>query len=173
MATWPFIDSMNPAADALAAGNPIDLDFGSIRPGRQTVASWRGNPIFIVIRPAGILETLQQSSLTARLRDADSETHQQPPYAKKWHRSIVPEYQIVVGTCTHLGCIPKFRADVGAKELQPRWPGGYFCSCHGSKYDFRAAFSSGVPAPYNLPVPPSLSFGETLARRRESGRSEF
>lgn len=151
---WAFIDSMNPAADVIAAGAPIDIDLSKMSPGQQIVILWRGSPILIVNRPADALKTLQTPALVSRLSDPNSEVMQQPPYAENWHRSINPEYAVMVGICTHLGCLPSYFPQPSTDNPVPDWPGGYFCPCHGSKYDLAGRVYSGVPAPYNLPVPP-------------------
>jgi ubiquinol-cytochrome c reductase iron-sulfur subunit len=151
---WPLIDQMNPDASTVAAGQPIDVDLTQLQPGQQIVVVWRSKPVFIVNRPKAALDGLQSPELVARLSDPDSEELQQPPYAVNWHRSIKPEYLVVVGICTHLGCIPKFLPNPSATDPVANWPGGYFCPCHGSRYDLSARVYRGVPAPYNLPVPP-------------------
>ncbi len=151
-AVWPFIDQMNPAADVLAAGGPMTVDLGKIAPGQQIVVRWRSRPIFIVHRTEAALQRLKEPSLLARLRDPHSEQMQQPAYADNWSRAIHPEYLVLVGICTHLGCIPEFKPTAG--ELDAQWPGGYFCPCHGSRYDMAGRVFKGVPAPLNLPVPP-------------------
>ncbi len=151
---WPLIDQMNPDASTVAAGQPIDVDISQMQPGQQIVAVWRSKPVFIVNRPKAALDGLQDPQLVARLSDPDSAELQQPPYAVNWHRSIKPEYLVVVGICTHLGCIPKFLPTPSATDPVANWPGGYFCPCHGSRYDLSARVYRGVPAPYNLPVPP-------------------
>jgi ubiquinol-cytochrome c reductase iron-sulfur subunit len=153
-AAWALIDSMNPAADVLAAGAPLDIDVSKISPGQQIVVLWRGSPMLIVNRTPDILRTLQEHSLMARLSDPASDVHQQPVYAKNWHRSIKPEYAVLVGVCTHLGCLPEYKPTPDTSSPAPNWPGGYFCPCHGSKYDLAGRVYKGVPAPYNLPVPP-------------------
>jgi len=151
---WAFIDSMNPAEDVIAAGAPIDIDLSKMSPGQQIIILWRGSPILIVNRPADALKTLQTPALVGRLSDPNSEVMQQPPYAENWHRSINPEYAVMVGICTHLGCLPSYFPQPSTDNPVPDWPGGYFCPCHGSKYDLAGRVYSGVPAPYNLPVPP-------------------
>jgi ubiquinol-cytochrome c reductase iron-sulfur subunit len=150
---WPFIDSMEPAADTLAAGEPVDVDVSKIAPGQQIVVMWRGKPILLVNRTPEALKTLQEPKLINILADPNSKVLQQPPYAENWHRSVNPEYAVLVGICTHLGCVPLFYPNPG-NDPQPNWPGGYLCPCHGSKYDLAGRVYSGVPAPYNLPVPP-------------------
>jgi len=151
-AAWPFIDQMEPSADVVAAGGPVTVDVSKVPPGQQIIVLWRSRPIFVVHRTAPILERLKSASLLALLSDPNSDQLQQPPYAANWSRSIRPEYLVVVGICTHLGCIPELMARPGA--LAPSWPGGYLCPCHGSKYDLAGRVFKGVPAPLNLPVPP-------------------
>ncbi|MGB8842431.1 MAG: ubiquinol-cytochrome c reductase iron-sulfur subunit [Aliidongia sp.] len=166
-ATWPFIDSMNPAADTLAAGAPIDVDVTPIQPGQQITVLWQSKPIFIVRRIPAELKMLQDPTLLAGLRDPSSLALQQAPYAANWHRSIKPEFLVVVGICTHLGCIPKFMPAPGG-ELGANWEGGYFCPCHGSRYDLAGRVFKGVPAPYNLPVPPYTFVTDTVIRIGEN-----
>ena len=150
---WPFINNMNPAADTIAAGAPIDVDISKIQPGQQIIVLWRSRPIFIMHRSPEALNMLQQARDIDLLSDPDSKVLQQPKYATNWHRSAKPEFLVVVGICTHLGCIPQLMAAPGG-SLGSDWPGGFFCPCHGSRYDLAARVFKGVPAPYNLPVPP-------------------
>jgi ubiquinol-cytochrome c reductase iron-sulfur subunit len=145
---------MNPDASTVAAGGPVDIDLKQIEPGQQIVVLWSARPVFIANRTKPLLDSLQDPKLVERLSDPNSTTLQQPPYAVNWHRSIKPEYLVLVGICTHLGCIPKFFPNANPSDPAPNWPGGYFCPCHGSKYDLSGRVFSGVPAPYNLPVPP-------------------
>jgi ubiquinol-cytochrome c reductase iron-sulfur subunit len=166
-AVWPLIDSLNPSADTIAAGAPIDIDLSPVKPGQQLLVSWRGRPIFIVHRTPEQLKTLQEAKDVSLLSDPDSAVDQQPPYAKNWHRSADPEYLVLVGICTHLGCIPEFQPDAGG-VLGASWPGGYFCPCHGSKYDLAGRVFTGVPAPYNLPVPPHHFPSKTSVRIGEN-----
>ena len=148
----PLVSQMEPDAATIAAGAPIDVDVSQVQPGQQILVKWRGHPIFIVNRPPEALKVLQEQDLVAKLADPHSKVVQQPDYAANWHRSVKPEYLVLVGVCTHLGCIPTFQPDKGSVDAS--WPGGYFCPCHGSKYDLSGRVYSGVPAPYNLPVPP-------------------
>jgi ubiquinol-cytochrome c reductase iron-sulfur subunit len=115
---------------------------------------WRARPIFIVNRPQSALATLTDPKLLAQLADPSSEDRQQPPYAVNPYRSIKPGFAVLVGICTHLGCIPKFFPDPSPSDPAANWLGGYFCPCHGSKYDLAGRVFKSVPAPYNLPVPP-------------------
>jgi len=159
LAAWPFIDQMEPDAGVVAAGGPVTVDLSSVLPGQQILVQWRTRPIFIVRRTPPILQKLKAPALLAMLRDPNSEQLQQPPYATNWCRSIKPEYLVLVGICTHLGCIPTFTATPGA--LGPTWPGGYLCHCHGSRYDLAGRVFKSVPAPLNLPVPPYRFEGDT------------
>jgi ubiquinol-cytochrome c reductase iron-sulfur subunit len=151
---YAVVDSLNPAADILAAGGPVDVDLSKLAPGQQVVVLWRGRPIFVVDRTPALLKELQDPTLVGLLSDPNSAVEQQPPYARNWHRSIDPKYAVLVGVCTHLGCIPLFFPKPDPANPAPNWLGGYFCPCHGSKYDLAGRVYSGVPAPYNLPVPP-------------------
>jgi ubiquinol-cytochrome c reductase iron-sulfur subunit len=158
----PIVSQMQPDASTLAAGGPVDFDTSKLQPGQRVVVYWRSRPIFIVNRPPAALKKLQDASLVARLSDPQSAQPQQPPYATNWHRSIDPKYSVLVGICTHLGCIPLFYPDPNKQSPAADWPGGYFCPCHGSKYDLAGRVYSGVPAPYNLPVPPHRIDGSTI-----------
>ncbi|MBO1359719.1 ubiquinol-cytochrome c reductase iron-sulfur subunit [Acetobacter sacchari] len=145
---WPFLESLVPA-DSNVANVPIDVDLSTLAVGQQVTVLWRSNPIFITRRSPQALEKLKTPELRTRLRDPDSKTLQQPPYAVNWHRSLSPEYGVLVGVCTHLGCVPAYAS--GATDPTRR---GYACPCHGSKFDLAGRVFTGVPAPYNLPVPP-------------------
>jgi ubiquinol-cytochrome c reductase iron-sulfur subunit len=166
-AAWPLISSMNPAQDTLAAGAPVDIDISSVQPGQQVIVLWRSRPIFIVHRTPDQVKQLGTSEDKAQLRDPDSAALQQPPYAKNDYRSAKPELLVLVGICTHLGCIPEFMPQPGG-TLGPSWQGGYFCPCHGSKYDLAGRVFQNVPAPYNLPVPPYHFVSDTLIRVGEN-----
>jgi ubiquinol-cytochrome c reductase iron-sulfur subunit len=163
----PLIDSLEPAADVIAAGAPIDFDLAQMQPGEQKIVAWRSRPVFVVRRTPAELEMLREPHDTSLLSDPNSTAYQQPLYAKNWHRSIEPEFLVVVGICTHLGCIPHFEPQLGG-FLGANWPGGYFCPCHGSKYDLSARVFTGVPAPYNLPVPPYRFVSKTVIRIGEN-----
>jgi ubiquinol-cytochrome c reductase iron-sulfur subunit len=164
----PLVDQMNPDASTLAAGGPVDVDVSKIAEGSQIMVRWRERPIWIYHRSQQALKTLQSTQDTSLLSDPNSEQQQQPPYATNWHRSIKPEYGVLVGICTHLGCIPLFFPDASATQPVANWPGGYFCPCHGSKYDGAGRVFSGVPAPYNLPVPPYRFVNNTTIRIGEN-----
>lgn len=164
----PLIGQMNPDAATLAAGGPVDLDLAGIAPGQQVMVQWRGQPIFVTHRTPQILEQLNSPRLLDLLADPQSSERQQPPYAENWHRSARPEFGVMVGICTHLGCIPLFEPQPSATEPAANWPGGYFCPCHGSKYDLAGRVFRGVPAPYNLPVPPYRFLTDTRIRIGEN-----
>ena len=166
---WPLIDQMNPDAATLAEGAPMDYDISKIEPGQQIVVLWRSTPIFIMHRTEAALKELRAGSLIDTLSDPGSTIHQQPRYAVNWHRSIKPEYAVLIGICTHLGCIPDFRPQPNTRT---DWPGGYFCPCHGSKYDLAGRVFRGVPAPYNLPVPPYHFPDDTTLRIGENPPGE-
>ena len=153
---WPFIDQMNPDAATIAAAGPVDIDISQIQPGQRLVTLWAARPVFIVHRTPEALKELQEQKLLAQLRDPNSEALQQPAYATNWHRSIKPEFSVLVGICTHLGCVPLYEPNPDASNPAPDWLGGFFCPCHGSKYDLAGRVFQGVPAPYNLPVPPNF-----------------
>jgi ubiquinol-cytochrome c reductase iron-sulfur subunit len=144
----PLIDQMEPDRATIAAGAPLDVNISKIAPGQQIQVFWRSKPIFIINRTPAILKILQEPQMTDRLRDPKSEEHQQPPYAQNWHRSTKPEYAVLVGS------IPMFYPNPDPSTPTADWLGGYFCPCHGSKYDLAGRVFQGVPAPYNLPVPP-------------------
>ena len=168
LALVPLIDQMNPDASTLAAGGPVDVDVSKVEEGAQIVVYWRQRPIFIFHRGKQTLEALQSKEDLALLADPNSSQVQQAPYATNWHRSIKPEISVLVGICTHLGCIPLFFPNPSATQPVPSWLGGYFCPCHGSKYDAAGRVFSGVPAPYNLPVPPYHFVNDTTVRIGEN-----
>lgn len=169
---WTLIDSMQPSADVIAAGAPIDIDLKPLSPGQQIVVLWRGSPILIVRHTPEMIKTLQQPPLIAQLSDPASEVDQQPKYAQNWHRSLNPEYVVLVGICTHLGCLPGYLPNPSKTDPVPNWPGGYLCPCHGSKYDLAGRVYKNVPAPYNLPVPPYHFTSPTTIRIGENPPGE-
>ncbi|ETO92301.1 ubiquinol-cytochrome c reductase iron-sulfur subunit [Legionella oakridgensis] len=149
-ALTPFITSWMPSAKARAAGAPVEVDLSKLEPGQQVTVEWRGKPVWIIRRTPEMLQHLNE--IEGRLRDPNSLVEQQPEYAQNKYRSIKPEYLILVGICTHLGCSPKYKPY--EKELGPEWPGGFYCPCHGSSFDLAGRVFKGVPAPINLEVPP-------------------
>jgi len=156
----PFVLSMNPSARAKAAGAPVEVDLSKVEPGMLLAVEWRGKPVWVVNRTKEMLDMLAKHD--DKLTDAASENgKQQPDYCKNPNRSIKPEYLIVVGICTHLGCSPTFRKEIGPADLGADWPGGWFCPCHGSRFDLAARVFNGSPAPSNLEVPPHKYLSET------------
>jgi ubiquinol-cytochrome c reductase iron-sulfur subunit len=157
----PFLGSWNPSAKAKAAGAPVKADIGRLEPGQMIVVEWRGQPVYVMNRTASQLENL--NSLNDVLKDPDSEISVQPDYIKGVARALRPELLVIVGLCTHLGCAPKFRPEVGAADLGgDEWLGGFFCPCHGSKFDLSGRVYAGVPASANLVVPPYSFEGENI-----------
>jgi len=161
----PFIKSMNPSAAVTAAGALVDVDISKLEPGAMITVPWRGRPVWVLHRTAEQLKVLQESSLVVRLKDPDSQEPQQfGATVVNWNRSLNPEYLVVVGICTHLGCVPDYRPDIAPTDLGSTWPGGFFCPCHGSRYDLSARVYKNMPAPLNLPVPPYYYKKNTLLR---------
>ncbi len=151
----PFIESWNPSEKARSAGAPVSVDISKLEAGQQIAVGWRGKPVWVLRRTPRMLKDLQSAEIREQLRDPDSKvTSQQPVYAQNEFRSIKPEYLVVIGICTHLGCVPTFRPDVAPADLGPQWRGGYFCPCHGSRFDLAGRVYKGVPAPTNLVIPP-------------------
>ena len=148
----PFVASFKPSARAQALGAPVTVDISKLEPGAMTRVEWRGRAIFVVNRTDEMLGTLAKDA--DRLKDPDSEDSVQPDDAKNEHRSIRPQFLVLEGVCTHLGCAPMPRFEVAPADLGAEWPGGFYCPCHGSKFDLAGRVFAGVPAPLNLPVPP-------------------
>ena len=152
-AVIPFVKSWEPSAAAKSAGAPVEADISKIEPGQKVTFAWRGLPVFVVNRTKPQLDTLK--SVDSLLKDPESSNaDQQPAYAKNEWRSIKPEWLVVTGICTHLGCVPDFFPDLKPEPFDPNWKGGFYCPCHKSRYDLSGRVFSGVPAPKNLPVPP-------------------
>lgn len=154
-AAVPFVGSWNPSAKAKAAGAPVKVNIGKLEPGARMVAEWRGKPIYIVRRTPEVLANLEK--MADRVRDPNSELSVQPDYVDPSNRAAREEILVLIGLCTHLGCAPAYRPEVGAQDLRGNdgeWLGGFFCPCHGSKFDMAGRVFQGVPAPTNLDVPP-------------------
>ncbi|WKD50777.1 ubiquinol-cytochrome c reductase iron-sulfur subunit [Microbulbifer spongiae] len=148
----PFVASWNPSAKAKAAGAPVKYNINKLEPGQMVTVEWRGQPVFVVRRTTEALQNLEK--VVPLLRDPDSEESIQPAYVNPENRAIKPHLLVLVGLCTHLGCAPIYRPEVGATDLGgSEWLGGFFCPCHGSKYDMAGRVYKGVPAPTNLVVP--------------------
>ena len=164
-AAIPFISSMNPSARAYSAGAAIDVDISKLEPGQQIAVEWRSKPVWILRRSQQILADLRSDELRQRLRDPDSAVEtQQPGYAQNDYRSIKEDFLVVIGICTHLGCVPTFRPDRAPIDLGPNWLGGYFCPCHGSRFDSAGRVFKNVPAPTNLVIPPYQFLSATRVR---------
>lgn len=148
----PFVTSMQPSAKAEAMGAPVEVDIDKLEPGQRVVVLWRGKPVWVVRRTPEVLADLP--SLDAVVADPGSEQSEQPPSAKNESRAIRPEIFVAVGVCTHLGCSPTYRPDIAPADLGADWKGGFFCPCHGSKFDMAGRVYKSVPAPVNLEIPP-------------------
>lgn len=156
----PFVSSFKPSARAQALGAPVERDVSKLEPGQIVKVEWRGKAIFILRRTEAMLGELD--GIADLLADPNSEVaEQQPEYATNTYRSIRDEYLVVEGVCTHLGCAPTHRPEVGAADLGADWPGGFFCPCHGSKFDLAGRVFKSVPAPTNLKVPPHRYVNDT------------
>lgn len=149
----PFVASWNPSAKAKAAGAPVKADISKLEPGQQMIVEWRGKPVWVVRRTEEALANLEK--LNGQLADPSSEKPQQPEYIPGTSaRSLRPEIMVMVGICTHLGCSPTYRPEVAPEDMGPEWLGGFFCPCHGSRFDLSGRVFAGVPAPTNLVIPP-------------------
>lgn len=148
----PFLLSMMPSERAKAAGAPVEVDISKLEPGMLLMVEWRGKVVWILNRTPEMLESLVK--VEGELADPNSEKNQQPEYARNRTRSIKPEILVTEGVCTHLGCSPVFRKDIAPADLGPDWLGGFFCPCHGSKFDLAGRVFKHVPAPTNMVVPP-------------------
>jgi len=151
-AAAPFVASMWPSERAKAAGAPIEVDISAIAPGELKVFEWRGKPVWVIRRTQDMLASLKQ--VVGNLTDPASEASVQPEYAANEHRSLNPEVMVMEGVCTHLGCSPQQRTAEAKAEMGGDWAGGFYCPCHGSKFDYAGRVYRGAPAPTNLPVPP-------------------
>ncbi len=160
----PFLSTWKPSARAQSAGAPVEADISKLELGQQIIVKWRGKPVWIVRRDEKALATL--SEIESELSDPASDESLQPAYAKNQHRSINPEYLVMIGICTHLGCSPTYRPDITAD-----WLGGFFCPCHGSKFDYSGRVYSGVPAPTNLEIPPHRFVSDNVVLIGEDGEA--
>jgi ubiquinol-cytochrome c reductase iron-sulfur subunit len=157
----PFVASWFPSARALAAGAPVEFDISKMESGQQVTVEWRGKPVWILKRTPEMLEQLPRHD--ALLVDPESKESEQPPYVKGPGRSIKPETFVVTGVCTHLGCSPTLKKEIGAaSDMGSEWPGGYYCPCHNSRFDLAARVFKGSPAPKNLVVPPHRYASDTV-----------
>ena len=151
-AAVPFVASMWPSERAKAAGAPIEVDISKLVPGELGVFEWRGKPVWVMKRTEQMLEAIKQAD--PRVTDPTSKVDQQPDYAKNEFRSAKPDLMVLVGVCTHLGCSPKQKGAEDKAEMGADWGGGFYCPCHGSKFDLAGRVFKGSPAPINLQVPP-------------------
>ena len=160
MAAVPFVASFQPNARALALGTPVEVDTGKLEEGAMVRVMWRGRPVWILRRTPAMLKRMDESR--APLADRDSTVENQPEYAQNAYRSIKPEILVLVGICTHLGCAPIERFELAPADLGSDWVGGFYCPCHGSKFDLAGRVYEGFPAPTNMVVPPYRFLGEHL-----------
>lgn len=151
-AAVPFVASWNPSAKAKAAGAPVSVNISKIEPGQQITVEWRGKPVWVVRRTEDMLERIEE--LNDRVKDPMSEEADQPAYIEGIYRAIKDEYLVTVGICTHLGCSPTYRPEVSPADLGESWLGGFYCACHGSRYDLSGRVYANQPAPTNLVIPP-------------------
>ncbi|WP_373019408.1 ubiquinol-cytochrome c reductase iron-sulfur subunit [Thiomicrorhabdus sp.] len=166
----PFVSSWQPSEKAKAAGAPVDVDVSQLQPGQMLTVSWRGKPVWVVRRTADMLGRLP--GLDAQLRDPASQESIQPTYCQNPSRAINSEYLVVVGICTHLGCAPLYRPAIGSPDVGADWQGGFFCPCHGSRFDLAGRVFQSVPAPTNLEIPPHHYLSEHLIRIGEDPQKE-
>ena len=160
-AATPFVLSMTPSERAKAAGAPVEIDISKLEPGQMIKEIWRGNPVWVISRTPEMIESLQ--AVETELQDPASEISTQPEFAQNSHRSLKPEIMVLVGICTHLGCSPVQKFAIGPESgISDDWPGGFFCPCHGSKFDLAGRVYQNVPAPTNMVVPPYKYVSDTL-----------
>jgi len=155
----PFLKSWNPSAKARAAGAPVEVDISKLQPGQLLRVLWQKKPVWIVHRTEKNLKELP--GLDSKLADPNSEIPQQPDYIKGTNRSLKDKYFVAVGICTHLGCSPTYRPEVAPEDLGADWLGGFYCPCHGSKFDLSGRVYASVPAPTNLVIPPYTYLSDT------------
>jgi ubiquinol-cytochrome c reductase iron-sulfur subunit len=154
-AAVPFLASWEPSARAKALGAPVEIDISKLEPGGMLKIEWRGKPVLVVRRTPEMIGRIGAND--DLLADPESNASRQPEYVRNAARAIRPEYLVLLGVCTHLGCLPQNRFAPGASAdgvLTATWPGGFFCPCHGSKFDLSGRVYAGVPAPTNLEIPP-------------------
>ena len=166
----PFLSSWNPSARALAAGAPVEINVSKIEDGQQIREIWQGKPVWVVKRTEEMVKNLPSND--QKLKDPNSDVEsQQPEYAKNGNRSRKPEYLVLVGICTHLGCSPTFRPELAPADLGADWKGGWYCPCHGSRFDLAGRVLKGSPAGKNLAVPPYYFKSDTTLLVGEDGEA--
>ncbi|HUP28632.1 MAG TPA: ubiquinol-cytochrome c reductase iron-sulfur subunit [Usitatibacter sp.] len=159
----PFIASWFPSARALAAGAPVEVPIDKIEPGQQITVEWRGKPVWILRRTPEMVDLIKKNASADFLVDPESKGSKQPDYVKGPERSIKPDVFIAEGVCTHLGCSPTLKKEIGAaSDMGADWPGGYYCPCHNSRFDLSARVFKGSPAPSNLTIPPHRYVSDAL-----------
>ena len=159
----PLVNTFAPSERAKAAGAPVEMDIAGMQPGELRTVEWRGKPVWVVRRTPEMVESLKKTDAEVAdpksERNADSLT---PEYARNQYRSIKPEYLVAVGICSHLGCSPTAKFQVGAQPSLPdNWEGGFLCPCHGSTFDLAGRVFKNKPAPDNLEVPPQMYVSDT------------
>jgi ubiquinol-cytochrome c reductase iron-sulfur subunit len=158
-AAVPFAASMWPSERARAAGAPVEVDISGLEPGEMKIVEWRGKPVWVIRRSQEMLDSLK--AVAAKLTDPGSGASEQPEYAKNENRARKPEIMVMEGVCTHLGCSPQLKTAEAKAEMGADWTGGFYCPCHGSKFDYAGRVFKGAPAPLNLPVPPHQYLSDT------------
>lgn len=164
----PFVVSMLPSERAKAAGAPVEVDISKLEPGSIITVEWRGKPVWVINRNQEMLDQLNK--IDDQLTDPKLDVAQQPDYAKNPTRSIKPNLMVLVGICTHLGCSPSSKLKAGEEGMGSDWPGGFFCPCHGSKFDLAGRVYKGSPAPINLEVPPHKYLSDARLLIGDDGR---
>jgi ubiquinol-cytochrome c reductase iron-sulfur subunit len=159
-AAVPFVASTLPSERARAAGAPVEVDLSRIGPGEMQVIEWRGKPVWVIRRTKEMLDSLKGAE--ARLQDPASKSSEQPKYAENEHRAQKPDVMVMEGVCTHLGCSPQLKPTDAKAEMGADWVGGFYCPCHGSKFDYAGRVFRGAPAPTNLKVPPYTFVSENV-----------
>ena len=168
-AVIPFLSTMSPSEKAKSAGAPIEIDVSGLKPGAFKVVEWRGKPVWVVRRTAEMINNTQEDNDI--LTDPKSLEEHQPKYTQNKFRSLNPEYLVLLGVCTHLGCSPLYKPNSKTAELGLDWKGGFLCPCHGSKFDLSGRVHRGMPAPYNLEVPPYYFVSESRIIVGKDGES--
>jgi len=158
-AAIPFAASWIPSERAKAAGAPVEVDIASLAPGELKIVEWRGKPVWILKRTKEMVDSLK--TVAAKLSDPGSGSSAQPDYAKNESRALKPDVMVMEGVCTHLGCSPQLKTTETRAEMGADWAGGFYCPCHGSKFDYAGRVYKGAPAPLNLPVPPHTYLSDT------------
>jgi ubiquinol-cytochrome c reductase iron-sulfur subunit len=161
LAAVPFVASFRPSARAQALGGPVEVDIDKLEDGAMVRVVWRGRPVWVLRRTADMMERLHGVP-DSELKDPGSKESEQPSYARNPDRALRPDVLVVVGVCTHLGCAPIERFDVAPADLGAKWVGGFYCPCHGSRFDLAGRVMTGSPAPTNLPIPPYRFVGDNM-----------